>query len=149
LRLRRKKTTTPAPSWGTGFPRPLALQAIHAVSEKFLHPCTGENAHAAACQVILVGSPAGVCGNQVPARSPFWWSVWFFGYTKKNTHPTRMGWHAPAGMSCPFANGACRMVTPATPCGEPEWYQVKPVEEYATIGLSLLGTQTGKIQVKF
>jgi hypothetical protein len=43
---------------------------------------------------------------------PFGVGYMFFRPYRKNIYPTRMGWHAPACMSCPCARGACRMGPP-------------------------------------
>ena len=34
-------------------------------------------------------SPVGVCGNQVPSRSPFWWGLCFFAASLQKTQTPR------------------------------------------------------------
>jgi hypothetical protein len=59
-------------------------------------------------------------GTRFP-HAPLWRGVSVFcGYAAKNRNPTRMGWHAPSCVSCPFASGSSQRHTPP-----PYYFSVK------------------------
>jgi hypothetical protein len=67
------------------------------------------------------------CEGTTFSHTPLWGGAYsFFGVAEKTICPTRMGWYAPACMSCRFARGACRMGTLVEPCPDREIEGRKP-----------------------